>query len=169
MKKIVIVLGLLFFVIAAYSQSGIKFGHINTQDLLAAMPESDSAKINLEKFTKELEGELEVMQVELNKKYQDYLGKRDTYSELIRQTKEQELQEMQQRIQQFQTTAETELQKKRELFFKPVLDKAKKAIEDVSKENKFTYVFDTSAGALIFHSEDSYDVMPLVKKKLGLK
>ena len=112
---------------------------------------------------------MEAMQVEFNNKYQDYVSKKDTYSELIRQTKESELQEMNQSIQQFQQTADQNVQKQRTEIFKPVLDKANKAISEVAKENNFTYIFDISAGTVIYHADNSTDILPLVKLKLGLK
>jgi outer membrane protein len=169
MKKVFILLVAVVFSTAIFAQSGIKLGHINSQELLQAMPESDSAQVKMEKAAKELQDQLEAMQVEFNNKYQDYISKKDTYSELIKQTKETELQQMQQRIQQFQGTAEQDLQKRRTETFKPVLDKANKAISEVGKENGFTYIFDISAGSVIFHAENSTDILPLVKQKLGLK
>ena len=70
------------------------------------MPESDSAQVKMEKAGKKLPFSLKQCKFEFNNKYQDYISKKDTYSELIRQTKETELQQMNQRIQQFQGTAE---------------------------------------------------------------
>jgi outer membrane protein len=169
MKKIFISLVAVTFSTALFAQSGLKLGHVNSQELLQAMPESDSAQVKMEKAAKELQEQLEAMQVEFNNKYQDYISKKDTYSELIKQTKETELQQMNQRIQQFQGTAEQDLQKRRTETFKPVLDKANKAIAEVAKENGFTYIFDLSAGSVIFHAENSTDILPLVKQKLGLK
>jgi outer membrane protein len=151
------------------AQSNLKIGHINTQELLQAMPETDSAQLKLEKMQKELQSQLEVMQVELNNKYQDYLSKRDSYSELVRQTKEDELQNIQQRIQQFAQNADQDLQKKRSELFRPILDKANKAIEEVARENGFTYILDLSSGVVLFHSDSSLDILPLVKAKLKLK
>ena len=168
MKKAFITIIAAVFSVTLFAQSGLKLGHINSQELLQAMPESDSAQAKLEKVSKELQAQLETMQVELNNKYQDYIAKRDTYSELIKQTKETELNEMNQRIQSFQQTAEQDMQKQRADIFKPVLDKANKAIADVSKENNFTYIFDISAGVVIYHAENSIDILPLVKTKLGL-
>jgi outer membrane protein len=169
MKKIFISLVAVVFSTTLFAQTGLKLGHINSQELLQAMPESDSAQVKMEKAAKELQDQLEAMQVEFNNKYQDYISKKDTYSELIRQTKETELQQMNQRIQQFQGTAEQDLQKRRTETFKPVLDKANKAISEVAKENGFTYIFDISAGTVIYHAENSTDILPLVKQKLGLK
>jgi len=161
---------MLFMVSAIYShgQKELKFGHINTQELLSSLPASDSVKLQMEKFTKELEDQLDQMQVELNNKYQDYMSNRETYSKLVRETKETELQEMQQRIQNFQAKAEQDLQDKRVELFKPLYDKMNKAIEKVGKDNGFIYLFDVSPGVVLFHSEQSIDVMPLVKKELGV-
>ncbi len=49
------------------------------------------------------------------------------------------------------------------------LDKANKAIAEIAKANGFTYILDLSAGTVIFHSDNSTDILPLVKQKLGLK
>ncbi len=169
MKKIFVPIFVFVLSTSIYAQAGLKLGHINSQELLQAMPESDSAQAKLEKATKELQDQLEAMQVEFNKKYQDYVSKKDTYSDLIKQTKETDLQQMNQRIQQFQTNADQDLQKQRTEIFKPILDKANKAISEVAKENGFTYIFDISTGSVIFHSDNSLDILPLVKQKLKLK
>ena len=107
------------------------------------------------------------MQNELEQRYNDYMAKKDQMSDLIRQTKERELQDMGARIQEFQENAEKKLQDRQQEVLKPIIDRAKKAIEDVAKENGYTYIFDTSVGALLYQ-QDSEDILPLVKKKLGL-
>ena len=87
---------------------------------------------------------------------------------MIRTTKEQELSELQQRIQSYQQNAQKTLQEKEAELLQPIIDRAKKAISDVAKENGYTYIFDSSAGTLLYQ-QDSDDIMSLVKKKLGLK
>jgi len=169
MKKIVFLFVSVVLSTTIFSQTTLKIGHINSQELLQAMPESDSAQAKLDKAVKELQSQLEAMQVEFNSKYQDYVSKKDTYSDLIKQTKEADLQQMNQRIQQFQTNAEQDVSKQRTEIFKPVLDKANKAIAEIAKENGFTYILDISAGAVIYHSDNSTNILPLVKQKLGLK
>lgn len=147
----------------------LKLGHINSQELLAAMPDSDSAKVKIESEAKQLEDQLELMQVEYNKKLEQYVKEKATYSPLILQTKESELNDLQQRIQAFQQTAQQEIQRKQQEIFQPVLDKANKAIEQVGRENGFTYIFDTSTGVLLFEADNATNVLPLVKAKLNLK
>jgi len=169
MKKIIFLFITVVFSTTLFAQTTLKIGHVNSQELLQAMPESDSAQKKLDKAVKELQSQLEAMQVEFNNKYQDYVSKKDTYSDLIKQTKEADLQQMNQRIQQFQANAEQDIQKQRTDIFKPVLDKANKTISEVAKANGFTYILDLSAGTVIYHSDNSTDILPLVKQKLGLK
>src|SRR5664280_229281 len=147
-----------------------KFGHINSDELIQAMPEYDSATVKLDKFRKELVNALDLMSVELNNKNAAYEKESKTLSDVVKQTKEQELVDMNRRIQEFQGSAQTQLQDKQVELFQPVYAKVDKAIKDVGKENGFTYVFDVAKGALVYFDETkSVNVMPLVKTKLGLK
>ncbi len=166
--KIVLVTALLLSGANMFAQN-YKFGHINTTELFTLMPERDSAQQILQNFTKELEGQLETMQVEYNNKLNNYVNEQENLTDLIKQTKEQELNDIQQRIQGFTTTAQQELQRKEAELFQPIYEKANNAIQEVAKENKFTYVFDLAARSLIYFSEDSENIMPLVKKKLGIE
>jgi outer membrane protein len=110
------------------------------------------------------------MQVEFNNKTDVYQKAAKTLSDVVKQTKEQELMDMQKRIQDFQTNAQTQLQNKQSEVFQPIYTKVDKAIKDVGKENGFFYVFDVAKGALLYFDETkSVNVMPLVKTKLGLK
>ena len=171
MKKCINILLVSAFVLSGTNgfAQNYKFGHINTQELLILMPERDSAQQVLQKYAKELEDQLETMRVELNNKYNDYINEQENLTDLIKQTKEQEINDLNQRIQGFETTAQQELARKERELFQPIVEKAQNAIKEVAKENKFTYVFDLATGALIYFSEDSEDILPLVKKKLGIE
>jgi outer membrane protein len=154
---------------SAVAQS-LKFGHINSDELIQSMPEYDSATVKIEKFRKELVNALELMSVELNTKNEAYQKESKNLSDIVKQTKEQELIDMNKRIQDFQANAQTQLQNKQSEVFQPIYAKVDKAIKDIGKENGFFYVFDVAKGALLYFDESkSINVMPLVKTKLGLK
>ncbi|NSW44638.1 MAG: OmpH family outer membrane protein [Bacteroidales bacterium] len=169
MKKVFLILIITGLVATGYSQQKVKFGHLNSNDLLDAMPDKAQAQKTLQDYSKQLEDQLVAMQEELEKKYNEYLEKKDTFTDLIKKNKEEELTSLQQRIQTFQANAQQDLQKKEQELLKPIIDKAKKAIEDVSKENGYTYIFDTGTGSLLYYPKDADDILPLVKKKLGIK
>jgi outer membrane protein len=171
MKKIVVAALLLLtvaFTSNTFAQKQYKFGHIDSNQLLSQMPERAKAKTDLEKYAKQLESTLTGMQSEFERKYNEYVASADSLSNLIRQTKEAELGEMQQRIQTFQQTAQQDLAQKENELLQPIVQKAKDAIKEVSEENNFTYVFDVGTGVLLYFSDDSIDILPLVKTKLGI-
>jgi outer membrane protein len=150
---------------------GPKFGHIDLQALIQLMPEKSTYETNLNKEAKGLEDMLTNMQTELQNKYKEYVAKRDSLSEIVRNAKEQELNDMNQKVQNFQQVAQQQLQQKQNEMLKPIIDKAKKAVEDVGKEKGLIYIFDVSGelGTILYRSNESVDVLPLAKVKLGIK
>ena len=158
------------FVLAAMSVSAqVKLGHINTQELIQAMPEVARANDTLEMKQSAVEKELTNMQEQLKTKTDEYSKNAASMTEVIRASKEQELQELQQRIQNFQQLAVDNLRSTEQELFQPIMDKALNAIKEVGKENGFTYVFDLSAGGILYFADNTEDILPLVKKKLGLQ
>jgi outer membrane protein len=145
-----------------------KLGHVNTQEILVAMPERATIEKKLSDLQSEMEKELVKMREEYTKKIKEYQEKQATMPETIKQARQSEITEMEQRITTFQQTASTDLQKKQQELFAPVIDKVKKAINEVGAENKYLYIFDVSAQSIIYQSPNSNDLSALVKKKLGL-
>ena len=147
-----------------------KFGHINSDDLIRAMPEYDSAMAKLEKTRKELVNAIEIMQVEITNKYEAYNKEAKNLTELVRQAKEQEIQDAQQRLQEFQGNAQAKLQEEQSTLTQPIFTKVDKAIKDVGKEGGYIYVFDVAKGqVLYFDDTKSTNILPQVKTKLGIK
>lgn len=173
MKRFLGIIALVIVSAFAGQEAGaqnLKFGHINRNELIQAMPEFDSARVTLEKLNKELQNAAELLQVELNNKYEVYLKEGKNMTDLVRQTKEQELQDYQKRLSDFQTNAQNQLQEKQVALFQPITEKADKAISQVGKENGFVYIFDLSGQQIAYFDETkSVNVLPLAKTKLGLK
>lgn len=169
MKKslIVFVVAMLAMCGTTFAQKNIKLGHINSNDLMEIMPGRDTALNILQKEMAELEETMKTMQAELEQRYNTYQEKQAGWSELIRQNEQQAIQDMGARIEKFRNSAQTQLQTRQEELLKPIVDRAKEAIEAVARENGYSYIFDTGIGALLYQ-QDSDDIMPLVKKKLGL-
>ena len=100
MKKTILVLAVaLFASAAAFAQKPVKLGHIDAQELIKIMPEVDSAQKVLQVEQEEAEKMLKSMQTELQTLYTEYQSKKDQMSDLIKQTKETELQDKEQQPQ----------------------------------------------------------------------
>ncbi len=168
MKKIVIgVLALLSVSVMAQSDSGLKFGHINKQEVLVQMAEFATAQKELETLGKQYEDELMKMNEELQKKYTD-LQNAKNIEEAIMKTRQEELMALNQRIELVKQTANEQIQKKQETLIAPILDKLNKAINEVGEANGFMYIFDMQVPVVAYMSSKSIDVTGLVKKKLNI-
>ena len=169
MKKIVL---LAFCVLSfgAFSQAqNLKFGHINTNELISLMSDRDSAVVKLQAYQNELEETLEGMGTEYNNKVNEYQRKQNEWAPVVLETKQRELQELGQRIQQFQQNAQQEMAQMQQVLMTPVIEKAQDAITKIAKANSLVYVFDLSAGSLIYFDDSvSVDLLPLAKKELGI-
>ncbi len=166
----VITFSLLLFVGASASAQTLKFGHIDFQGLISTMPEREVAQKAMAKMQTDLESQLAVMQKEYQTKGQEYVAlvKQANITDAIRQAKEADIQSLQERITTFQQQAQDNLQKEESKQFQPVVEKARKAIGEVAKEQGMLYVFEVNS-VLYFNAAQSTDMMPLVKTKLGLK
>lgn len=150
------------------AQVKLKLGHINTNELMADMPGRDSAQKVLQAYAKSLEDQLTLMNNEFQTKYQDYMTNEASFLEPIKEMKQKELIDLQTRIDDFKAQAQDLLTKKEAELVQPMIDKAKKAIDEVAVEKGYNYVFDTGTGALIYY-QDSDDILPFVKAKLGMQ
>ena len=163
-KSIVIVVVVL---ISSFTANAQKIAHVNLDSLISIMPESKTAQQAVQDYAKQLEQQVTAMQTELQTKYAEYQEKSKDLAEVVRASKEKELNDLNQRIQDFQQQAQADYQKKSAELSKPVYEKAKKAIDQVAKENGYKYVLDTSTGIVIYN-EPADDIFALVVKKLGI-
>ena len=163
MKRIIIAIML----ILPLAVSAQKFGHINTQELFTQMPEVNQVKLKMDTIQAQYEEQLTMMNEEIQRKMQDYQAQEATMADAIKQIRQQELQEMNQRIQLFYQTAEQDIQRKQQELLAPVHEKMAKAIKAVGEREGYTYIFDSAA--MVHIGADAKDVTPAVKKELGIK
>ena len=170
MKKTILALVTVLFAFAGTVNAQQKIGHINSVDILTAMPEFKTMQDELQKqkdaYTKVLEGmygDYEKKQKELQFKSQD-----KTTPDVILETLMQELQQLQQRIGDFEEKVNGDLQKAQQDKLKPINDKYLKAVKEVATANGYAYILDIVSGALAYFPEGTNDITDLVMKKLGV-
>jgi len=158
---------ILFVGVTGYSVAQSKIAHINTGDLVAAMPEMKSAQAELEKLQKTYEAEIKSMATELDTKIKQYQAEVDTKTDEENQTRAQEVQSIQESIRQYQGQAQQDLKAKEEGLLKPIFEKAKAAIDKVAKAQGFDYVLNSVEGSGVLVANGK-DLLPDVKKELGI-
>ena len=170
MKKVFGIL--LFAALFLTAQDGFaqsfKTGHINRDDIIMAMPDYDTAMKSYNAFGQELTNALELMQVELNNKYDQFTKEEKNLTDLVKANKAQEITDMQTRINNFQQQAQVQLQEKQAELLNPIIEKANNAINAVAKEGGYVYIYDVRTLVYV-DTVKSTDIGPLVKTKLGIK
>jgi outer membrane protein len=152
---------------AVSAQKPAKFGHINSNELLTLMPERAAAAAKIDTFAKEIEKQMKELMSEYQAKVDKFEKESPNMSDLVKKDKIEDIKNLENRIRNFQQDAQNTIEDKERELIEPILTKAKKAIEEVAKENGYTYIFDTSVGAVLYW-EESDNVLSLVKKKLKL-
>ena len=143
-----------------------KIGRISAQEVVVNMAEYKEAQTQLEALAKDLQAQMETIQVEMNTKIQEYQKGAETMTDAVRQLKEKELNDLNTRLQEFNQVAQQELQKKEQELMEPIIKKANEAITEVSKAGGYTVIFET--GSMIYFDEAQVkDITPEVKAKLG--
>lgn len=161
MKRLLILLIAVGASSFAWSQ---KIGHIDSQALLEIMPGREAKMQEFTVFQDELEAYLVEMQKDYQTMIEEYQTEGPTWPESYAQSKLEALASQEKQIASFQEQASKDLIDKEAELFQPLIDDAKKAIEEVAAANGFTYILDSQA--LLYQNGE--DILPLVKTKLGI-
>ena len=146
-----------------------KFGHVNSQEIIQAMPEYTKAKTEIEALTTQYEADLKSMQDELQKKAEAFDKEQATLPDNIKQRRQTELQDMYQKIQQSYQDNQQALAKEQNEKMKAITDKVVEAIKAVGQAGGYVYIMDMASGIPYISTTLSTDVTAQVKTKLGLK
>jgi len=135
----------LFVAIGFSTFAQTKIGHVDSQKLLDTLPSRDIAIKKLDSMKTAGMQELQLMDADFQKAYQDYINNQASKSPAERQIIEGRLMQKQQMLEATQASLEEGLQIMSEELNKPILDRVEKAIEIVADRKKLNYVIDVSA------------------------
>lgn len=148
-----------------------KIGYAESDYILSQMPEFKKIESELKTHGAQLENQMKA-------KYEDYQAKFKalqsipaTTPDAIKQDKERELAALQENIEKFKQDAQTSYSKKHTELMEPVYKKIGKAIEEVAKENGFTFIINpqlSNGGDILLYSDDKFNISDLVLKKMGI-
>jgi outer membrane protein len=165
MKKIV-VLSLMLLPLALFAQE-VKIAIVNTNEIVSLMPEVAEMQRQLADLNAQYEKELKVMEDEYTKKYSEYIAQQDSLTENIKLRRQQDIQELQTRFQNYIPVAQQDMEKKQSELFAPIQEKLEKAIKAVGDEKGYTYILNPQV--LLYKSDNAIDATAFVKEKLGIK
>ncbi|MCE7862055.1 MAG: OmpH family outer membrane protein [Bacteroidetes bacterium CHB5] len=158
--------------LSANAQETQKIGYADWNYIFTQMPEFKQIENELKTHGTQLENQLKAKSTEFENKLRAYQGMPATTPDAIKADKERELQALQESIQKFQQDAQTSLGNKQTALMDPVFKKVGKAIEDVAKENGYSFILNPqlmgSGEDIVLYSDEKYDISNLVLKKLGV-
>lgn len=163
MKKVLFML-LMLAPMAAFAQ---KFGHVNAQEIMQAMPETTKAQAEIEALAKQYDEDLKSMQAEIQKKAEEVEKLPANTPANIKERRQKDVEEMFQKYQQIASDNQQALNKAQQEKLQPIQKKLIDAITAVGQEGGYVYIMQIGT-ALYTSSTLSTDVTAQVKKKLGL-
>ena len=149
------------------SAQDLKFATVNLQAIFQVMPETSAANAAIQEKAKQYEDENLKMREELEKKDNEYAAEREILPENIRVRREQELQEISQRMENFMEVARNDIQQQQEQLIAPIQEKLMGAVKEVATEGNYVYVLDEAQ--VVFKGTMTEDITPKVKAKLGIQ
>lgn len=165
MKKVLVLAAMALMSVAGFAQQ--KFAHVNFSELVQLMPEADAARETIDASSKEAQETYQSMVEEMQSKYSQYQQKAATWTPAIRESKEKELTEIQQRIQEFEQTVQAELQQQQQQLMAPIYQKANETVKTIAKAAGYVYVLDVNS-VLYVDEKQSTDITPEARKALGI-
>ena len=164
---LVVVMGLMMASNSTRAQGAGKIGFISLQELIPTMPEYRKADTALNDYQQALAQNFDDMKREYYEQ-DSLLNSKDTvkYTKAQLELKKKNMGEMMVKLQGFQQQSQQLMQQKQQDLIAPIQKKALETVQAVAKENGFTYIFTKEA---LLVSPPAEDILPLVKKKLGLK
>jgi Outer membrane protein len=165
MKKIIV--SLLFLLPLGLMAQELKIAFVNTNEILNTLPDYTDVENEMTKMTQQYQQEAKIMEDRFNRMYQDYISQADSLAENIKVLRMQEIQDLQNRMDNFYPMAQEEMQKKQQALMAPIQEKIQKAINSVGEENGYTFMI--SPQVLLYKSDSAIDATDKVKAKLGIK
>lgn len=158
------------FLLLSVIMRGQKSGYLNLEQIVSQMPEMRTANNSLVEYQAKLIAAGETMATDFQKKYIDFIKLAEQGSLTPEQQQEQQakLEIQQQKVAGYEQEINLLLEAKKDDLLRPILDKIKRVVKEVAKENGFELIFDSSIHNAVLMADESLDIMPLVKAKLGI-
>jgi len=164
MKKVLLIA--LVVIGAGFASAQSKIAHLNSQEIMEAMPSYKEAVAKLEKFRTDGFAELQTMQADFEKAVKQYQAEVQSgnLTPVLQQSKEQRLAKKEQDLMERQQSLQTEMEAYSQELNQPILEKVEKAVEIVSEREGYEYVFDRTMLMIAKGKDITEDVIAEILK-----
>ncbi len=165
--KTLLAAAILFLGATAFTNAQSKVAHIDTQELIASMPDMIAAQNQLQRLQKTYEQDIQTMAVELQNKMKQYQAEASTKTDAENERRAQEVQSMRDNVLKYEQNAQKDMGTKQESLLRPIMEKARVAIQKVARAKGYQYVIDSTTGSGLILA-DGPNLLDDVKKELGM-
>ena len=147
----------------------MKIGHINSETIMQTLPEAIDAQKSIDALVAGWEADMQKMQAEWKKKFDDYDRRKLILTDQVRVDQERELRELDQSVTDFRTKKfgqNGELFQKQNEIMKPIQNKMFHVLEEIAKDDGYDYIFDRSGEILVLYANDKYDLTQRVLQRM---
>lgn len=162
MKKTILSIAamVLFSTLIVAQTTTLKIGYVNSEKIIAELPEAKDSQQKLEALVKGWQDEIEKRSQALQSKYEEYQKQANMLNESAKQARQKDLVEEEQKLNQYRSEKQQELAVQREKIMKPIQEKVFKAIEKVAKDKKLSFVFDRATEVPVLYADPTFDYTP---------
>jgi outer membrane protein len=166
MKKFLTILFISAGIFGFSNVNAQKIGYISADEIIQLMPEAASVQKDLDQYQQSLYQNAQDKKAAFDEAVQKFYKDSASMSASLKEVKRTELQKQVQELSGEDQKIQNQFEQKRQELSLPIQKKLQGAIEDVAKENGYTYILPREA---LIVMPPSSDIGPLVRKKLGLK
>lgn len=165
MKKLVNSVVFLFISVSVFAQT--KVGTVDSEYLLASLPELNEVQENIETYGGELDSQFKEMVGNYQGKVDEFQSLKDTVSDADRKAKQDVIVGIEQDIQKFRQNSQQLIQIRRNELMRPLYTKIGTAIDAVAKEKGYTQVL--TLGNAVAYFDPKHDITQAVADNLGIE
>lgn len=171
MRKMIVLVMVFGAILSSQTVSAQKFAYVDTEYILAQMPEYRSSQEKLNEISKEWQTYIDKEYEAIEKMYKEYQAEKILLSKEMQQKRESEIIEREKAVKKYQKDKfgfEGELFKKRQELIKPIQDRVFEAIQKISRDENIDFIFDKAGGVTMLVSNAKFDKSDEVLDELGV-
>jgi len=146
--------------------AGVKYGYLNSIQLLSLMPETEAADKKVADFTKKKEAAFKNLINKYESRAKELQSRQADIPPIEMEKYGKELADLEEQIQSMQMRAEGEIANEKDKLYAPILNKADSVVKQIGKENGYTFIYDAAA---LLYADTTLNILPLVKERMGIK
>lgn len=162
------ILGVMLLTFSFSSFSAVLVGLVDIQKIITSIKEGKNVQKNLEKSFNDKKTVLKKDEEKIKKAQDNYKKQSMVLAEAARANKEREIQEMMMGLQNKTMEYQREIQKMEQDLKKPILERLRPIIDEVSKANEVSMTFELSAAPIVY-AESKKDLTEEVIKAYDKK